>query len=206
MLYKTLLQPLKIKFSVVLQTRSIAAEWPTCWFLALCHYLACMKILLLVRHAKSSWANEHEADIDRPLNERGKKDAPQMAARVKEKVSRIDLFISSPAKRAHKTARAFAAAFHTKEESIQLEEALYLAPASTLYQTVAGLADKADSVILFGHNPGITEFANMLTNVRIDDMPTGSVFAVSADVGNWRDFVAAPKNFLFFDYPKNPLK
>jgi phosphohistidine phosphatase len=169
-------------------------------------YLSGMKILLLVRHAKSSWANEEEADIDRPLNDRGKKDAPQMAARVKEKLQRIDLFVSSPAKRAHKTARLFAAAYHTKEDEIQIVDALYLASAPTLYQTVAGLADKADTAMLFGHNPGITEFANMLANVTIDDMPTCSVFAVSADVGNWREFVAAPKNFLFFDYPKNPLK
>lgn len=165
-----------------------------------------MKILLLVRHAKSSWDNDDVADFDRPLNERGKKDAPQMAERVLEKVPRIDLLVSSPAKRAHKTAKAFAAAYKIEEDAIQLVETLYLAPASTLYQTVAGLADGADTVAVFGHNPGITDFANMLANVRIDDMPTASVFAVSADVGNWREFVTAPKKFLFFDYPKNPLK
>lgn len=165
-----------------------------------------MKILLLVRHAKSSWANENEADFDRPLNDRGKKDAPQMAERVQEKVPRIDLVVSSPAKRAHKTAKAFAAAYSIKDDDIQLVETLYLAPASSIYQTVAGLADGNDCVALFGHNPGITDFANMLSNVRIDDMPTCSVFAVSADVGNWREFVTAPKKFLFFDYPKNPLK
>jgi phosphohistidine phosphatase len=74
-----------------------------------------------------------------------------------------------------------------------------------MYQAVAGLPDKASSIALFAHNPGITEFVNMLTNVRIDDMPTCSVFAVSAEASSWMEFVSAPKKFLFFDYPKNPL-
>lgn len=164
-----------------------------------------MKTLLLVRHAKSSWANAGQEDFDRPLNDRGKEDAPKMARRVKEKMPSIDLLFSSTAKRAHKTAKLFAEAYGLKKEDILLSDALYLAQASTLYQSVAGLPDAAGSVILFAHNPGITEFANMLTNVRIDDMPTCSVFAVSAEADSWRNFMAAPKKFLFFDYPKNPL-
>lgn len=164
-----------------------------------------MKTLLLVRHAKSSWAIEGQEDFDRPLNDRGKKDAPVMARRVQEKVNWIDLFVSSPAKRAIKTAKLFAEVFNADKDEILLIDALYLASAATMYQSVAGLPDKANAAALFAHNPGITDFANMLTNVRIDDMPTCSVFAVSADTTTWKDFVSAPKKFLFFDYPKNPL-
>ncbi|OLY94145.1 phosphohistidine phosphatase [Cnuella takakiae] len=164
-----------------------------------------MKTLLLVRHAKSSWANEGQDDFDRPLNDRGKKDAPEMAKKVKAKLSVIDLFVSSTAKRAHKTAKLFAEAFSIEKEDILLFDSLYHAAPATIYQTVAGLPDTAASAILFAHNPGITEFANMLTNVRIDDMPTCSVFAVAADVATWKEFVTAEKQFLFFDYPKNPL-
>lgn len=164
-----------------------------------------MKTLLLVRHAKSSWTDETQADFDRPLNERGKNDAPEMAKRVQAKVPGIDLFVSSPAKRAYKTAKLFAAVFDVKKDDIRLIESLYLASASTLYQVVAGLNDEADSVILFAHNPGITEFANMLANVHIDDIPTCGVFAVAAEVKTWKSFVGAEKKFLFFDYPKNPI-
>lgn len=164
-----------------------------------------MKTLVLVRHAKSSWANEGQEDFDRPLNERGKKDAPEMAKKVMAKMPALDLFVSSTAKRAHKTAKLFAEVFEKSKEDILLFDTLYHAAPATIYQTVAGLPDTGASAILFAHNPGITEFANMLANVRVDDMPTCSVFAVAADVVHWKDFMAAEKKFLFFDYPKNPL-
>lgn len=164
-----------------------------------------MKTLLLVRHAKSSWDQPGLSDFDRPLNDRGKKDAPEMAKRLKEKGLEIELFVSSPARRARKTAKYFASEFNVSKEDIVLVEDLYLATAEAFVKTVTGLPDKADVVAVFSHNPGITEFASSLTNVRIDDMPTCAVFAVTADTGKWAHFPAAEKNFLFFDYPKNPL-
>jgi phosphohistidine phosphatase len=163
-----------------------------------------MKTLLLVRHAKSSWDAPGLSDIDRPLNERGKKDAPEMAKRLKEKIN-IDLFVSSPAKRARKTAKLFADEYDVKKEAIQLVQDLYLATQPAFQKTVQELNEKNNVVAVFSHNPGITEFANSLTNVRIDDMPTCSVFAVYADTDTWTDFDSAEKKFLFFDYPKNPL-
>ena len=86
-----------------------------------------MKTIILVRHAKSSWEEPGLSDFDRPLNDRGKKDAPEMAARLKEKKLDVDLFVSSPAKRARRTARFFAEAFGKEKEDIQLVEDLYLA-------------------------------------------------------------------------------
>ena len=85
-----------------------------------------MKILLLVRHAKSSWDTPGINDFDRPLNERGKKDAPEMAKRIAEKIT-IDHFVSSPAKRARRTAKYFAEAFDQKKEDIKLVDELYAA-------------------------------------------------------------------------------
>lgn len=164
-----------------------------------------MKTLLLVRHAKSSWEAPGLSDFDRPLNERGKKDAPEMAKRLKEKGVEIDLFVSSPAKRARKTAKHFAAEFGVKKEDIQLVDELYMATQEAFQKTIIELNDKNTVAAIFSHNPGITEFANSLTNVRIDDMPTCSVFAVQADTDSWSSFENAEKKFLFFDYPKNPL-
>jgi phosphohistidine phosphatase len=164
-----------------------------------------MKILLLVRHAKSSWDAPGLSDFDRPLNERGKADAPEMAARLKEKLSGIDAFVSSPARRAKKTARYFAEVFGHKKEDLQLVEDLYGATPDAFSRTIAALDDRFASAAIFSHNPGITEFAASLTNVRVDDMSTCAVFAVQAETEHWSDFEQADKKFLFFDYPKNPL-
>ena len=128
-----------------------------------------------------------------------------MAQRIVEKGIKINLFVSSPAKRARKTARFFAEAYDLKKEDILLIDDLYLATQDAFVKAVTSLDDKAGTVALFSHNPGITEFASSLTNVRIDDMPTCAVFAVQAATESWKDFEKAEKKFLFFDYPKNPL-
>jgi phosphohistidine phosphatase len=162
-----------------------------------------MKTLLLVRHAKSSWESPGVQDIDRPLNERGKEDAPEMAKRIKDRKIDIDLFVSSPAKRARRTAKYFAEEFDVKKDDILLEDDLYLANPSAFMNVIKGLGKKYDTVALFAHNPGITDLANQLSNMRIDNMPTCSVFAVQADVESWKHFDTAEKRFLFFDFPKN---
>ena len=164
-----------------------------------------MKTLLLIRHAKSSWDQPGLSDFDRPLNERGKKDAPEMAKRLNEKAIELDHLISSPAKRARKTAKYFAEEFGFGKEDIQLVEALYGATQPEFQQVVKDISDKYETVALFSHNPGITDFASSLTNVRVDDMPTCAVFALQAETESWKEFLNAEKKFLFFDYPKNPL-
>jgi phosphohistidine phosphatase len=164
-----------------------------------------MKTLILVRHAKSSWDQEGLSDSERPLNERGKKDAPEMAKRLQKKNLKIDRFVSSPAERAFRTARYFAKEFDVKKEDILVEKSLYAAMPVQFEQVVSGLKDKYNTVVFFSHNPGITDYANSLTNVRTDNIPTCGMFAVQANVESWVDFLKAEKNFLFYDYPKNPL-
>jgi phosphohistidine phosphatase len=164
-----------------------------------------MKILLLVRHAKSSWDDITMKDFDRPLNERGKKDAPEMAERLKERDIRLTHVISSPARRAKRTARFFAEAFGFEKEDIQLVQNLYEPTMQAFAEAVAALPDSKDVVALFAHNPGITEYVNSLTNVRVDDMPTCAVFGVGTNAESWSAFSSADKQFLFFDYPKNPV-
>jgi phosphohistidine phosphatase len=161
-----------------------------------------MKTLLIIRHAKSSWADPGQTDIERPLNDRGKKDAPEMAKRLKDQKLKIDLFVSSPAKRAHKTAKFFAEEFGAAKDDILIVKELYEAAATTFYKVVANFKDKHNTIALFSHNPGITDFVNTLTNVQIDNMPTCAVFAVSIPGNSWSAFKEAEKNFLFFDYPK----
>ena len=164
-----------------------------------------MKTLILIRHAKSSWDTAGLSDFDRPLNERGKKDAPEMAERLKEKGIKVDQFVSSPAKRARKTAKYFAEVFGQSKDDILLVDVLYAANISVFRKVVGELENKNDVVALFSHNPDITEYAASLTNVKVDDMPTCAMFAVQAETNDWAEFETAEKKFLFFDYPKNPL-
>jgi len=161
-----------------------------------------MKTLLLVRHAKSSWDDPAMSDFDRPLNERGKKDAPKMVERLIEKGITINTFLSSPAKRAKKTAKIFAHAYKKAEEDIFLIPQLYLAASSVFESVLSSLESDSDTIALFSHNPGITDFANTLTEARIDDIPTCGVFAIKIETNDWKNFREAKKEFLFFDYPK----
>jgi len=162
-----------------------------------------LKQLILVRHAKSSWDDPVQKDFDRPLNERGEKDAPAMAKRLMKKDVSIDAFLSSPAKRAFSTARYFAKAFGVKKKSIIQVPGLYEASIGDFYKAIEEADNKFDTIAVFSHNPGITAFVNTLTDVHVDDMPTCAIFAIRAEIGEWKDFKDAQKQFWFFDYPKN---
>lgn len=160
-----------------------------------------MKSLLIIRHAKSSWDITTLDDFNRPLNERGKKNAPKMAERLLKKHVNLDAFISSPAKRARKTACLFMKEYKRRKEDIILVPELYEAKTPAFYKVVEFLDESFSHVAIFSHNPGVTEFANSLTEVRIDDMPTCGVFAIKFS-GKWVDFETAKKDFWFFKFPK----
>ncbi|MFI5154651.1 MAG: SixA phosphatase family protein [Chitinophagales bacterium] len=160
------------------------------------------KTIFLVRHAKSSWENVGMPDFDRPLNERGRKDAPEMARRLIKRSYGIDFFLSSPAKRAKKTAELFMKEFGANEKKILFLPSLYHATPRDFEEAIASLDNRFDRVAIFSHNPGISEFATSLTDVHIDDMPTCGIFGLSVASDAWKKFNHAEKNFLFFDYPK----
>lgn len=164
-----------------------------------------MKKLILIRHAKSSWASGVDTDFDRPLNDRGLRDAPVMAKRLHERLPLVDAIISSAANRTMTTAGYFAEAYGKKKSEVVREPRLYHAPPQTFDELIAHLDDQLETVIMCAHNPGITEFVNELTQVRLDNMPTCAIFAVETAAEKWLDFKTAAKSFLFFDYPKNIL-
>ena len=161
-----------------------------------------MKTLIVVRHAKSSWAEPGLSDFDRPLNDRGKKDGPHMAKRLKNKNITIDLFISSPAKRAKRTAELFADELEYPQKKILLIPELYEASVSDFNKVISNTQDSVNTIILFSHNPGITAFANTLSTAKIDNMPTCAVFAITMEADRWNNLPKEDKQFLFFDYPK----
>lgn len=164
-----------------------------------------MRKLILIRHAKSSWQSLEQADFDRPLNDRGRKNAPVMAKRLYDRMPDINAFVSSPARRAFTTAAYFANEYQVKETDIHQVRELYHASPATFAQVINGLDNTWETVVIFSHNPGITDFINSLTTVRIDNMPTCGIFAVSAATDSWQHFAETEKHFLFFDYPKLDL-
>lgn len=161
------------------------------------------KQLFLIRHAKSDWGNFSLPDFDRPLNERGKRDAPVMARRLRDKKIDIDVFISSPAKRARKTAALFAKEYNVNKEDILLMPALYEANVNTFFEVISNTDNKYNSIALFSHNNGITDFANQLTDIIIDSIPACGIFAIKMDTEDWIHFNDAKKTFWFFDCPKS---
>ncbi len=163
-----------------------------------------MKTLILVRHAKSSWDDVNLPDFDRPLNKRGKEDAKKMAERLHKKIKKLDAIISSPAKRAKKTAESFAELFKISEQEILFNPLLYHAAGSDFFEVIGELSNKLETVAVFSHNPGITYFSNeLITDINIDNVPTAGIFAVKMDINKWSEFKNAERQFLFFDYPKN---
>ena len=158
-----------------------------------------MKTLFLIRHAKSDWPI-NMSDFDRPLNERGKKNAPKMANFLKNLGVRIDNFVTSPAKRALTTCRYFAEVFENK--NIKKMEELYNASPTEFLEVIENLDDSVENVAIFSHNNGITYFANSLTDENIEHMPTCSVVAFRIETENWAEFKKSAKEFLFFNKPK----
>jgi phosphohistidine phosphatase len=115
---------------------------------------------------------------------------------------RPDALISSTAVRALETAAYFAETMgFKKKEVIQVPE-LYHAPPKIFKEVIQALPDRLSTVAIFAHNPGITDMANELTQIQIDNMPTCSIFGVEAEVKSWKNFLDADKSFLFFYYPK----
>jgi phosphohistidine phosphatase len=161
-----------------------------------------MKKLILIRHAKSSWNFPHLKDFDRPLNSRGKKDAPLMGRRLKKKKEHPDLIISSPAKRAIKTAKIIAKQLDYPKKKIVVKENIYEASTDDLLEVIRNIDDKFTNVYLFGHNPGFNNLSYYLTKKDVDNIPTCGIFAIEFEIESWAYVKKGGGIFVYFDFPK----
>jgi phosphohistidine phosphatase len=143
-----------------------------------------MKTLFLVRHAKSSRDDPTLPDKERPLNDRGMRDAPRMGERFAKQGVKLDLILSSPALRALATAELMAKTLDYKVKDIVVDERLYAAAPDDLLEVVHELGDKPRRVMLVGHNPELTDLAHRLSS-SITDMPTCAVAEFSFDTKSW---------------------
>ena len=160
-----------------------------------------MKTLFLIRHAKSSWDNTALPDKDRPLDDRGKRDAPKMGKRLQERDVKPDMILSSPAIRALTTAEIIAKKLDYKLKDIVVDDRLYAGQADDLLDVIHELGDKLERVMLFGHNPELTELAHRLSS-EIARMPTCAVAEFTFDAKSWSDIGKAKPARVALDYPK----
>jgi phosphohistidine phosphatase len=161
-----------------------------------------LKQLYLIRHAKSSWDNPDLKDHDRPLNKRGKRDAPLMAKVLRKKGVKPDLILSSSAKRAFDFAKIIAEEVGYKKNKIVVLKDLYMAGEDEMLNAVRSVKDNINTVFLIGHNPDLTSFANSLSNYSLDNIPTSGVFQIEFDSDRWNDINIGKGKFVSFDYPK----
>ena len=162
-----------------------------------------MKTLTLVRHAKSSWKDTSLTDRDRPLNKRGKRDAPEMGRRISAAGIRPSLIVSSPAVRAWTTATTIARVIGYPLEFLQREKALYLASVDDILDVIVAQDPKFNSLMLVGHNPGFTSFANYLVPGLTNNLPTAGIVSVHIDQDNWDLYERPEAELILHDFPKN---
>jgi phosphohistidine phosphatase len=159
-----------------------------------------MKILFVVRHAKSSW-KQQLPDDERPLAARGERDAPRMGKRLARRRVRPDLILSSPARRALATARIVAKQLAYKRKHIEVDARLYPGSVRQLLTVVRGLDDRLKRVMVFGHNPALESFAHRLS-AKIERMPTGAVAEFRFDSPSWNRVGKLSPTHASLDIPK----
>lgn len=161
-----------------------------------------MKTLYIVRHAKSSWKYPELPDDERPLLEKGKKRTRKVIDFLMEKNVKVDLIISSHATRALDTARIIGHALGYPEENIMISGQVYHANADQLYDQFFDLSDKINTLMIVGHNPTFTNFANHFLDKKIDWLPTSAVVSVSFDTSHWANIRQAKRRTNFIAVPR----
>lgn len=161
-----------------------------------------MKTLTLLRHAKSSWKDSSLIDHDRPLNKRGKRDLPVMGERLQQAGIRPSLILSSTAVRAWTTAKGIANEISYPIEFLQREQRLYHAGERRIIEVLAEQDDAFNSIILVGHNPGLTDFANYLLPGVTPNIPTCGFVSVTLDSDDWNLKKKKNAELACYDYPK----
>lgn len=163
------------------------------------------KTLFLIRHAKSSWDDPSQADFQRTLNNRGLKDSPLMATLIKGKNIIPDLIITSPAVRALATAEIFALEFNYDKKKIIIDVRIYEAAMRDLITTIREITDENNTVMLFGHNPGLSAIANLLGNKLLPEMPTCAIVGIELKINSWKEVEKDCGEIILFEYPKKSI-
>ena len=161
-----------------------------------------VKRLFLVRHAKSSHDNPELKDFDRPLNDRGRKDAPAMGQRLHQMGILLDHIISSPSRRTRQTAQLMCEKMAIDFNKISWDQSIYRCASKVLRERIFKIDDSYNSVMIFGHNPAITSAANFFQkDSTIKKVPTTGIVAIEFETSHWSALDSIKGKLLFFKHP-----
>lgn len=158
-----------------------------------------MKTIYLVRHAKSSWEDIGQDDHERPLNERGRKDAPRMAKYLASRSINPGITLCSTSKRTKETYSYFTSYF--SGVPLSLSRKLYHASVNSLMDEIMALDEKYDGAFLFGHNNGVSEFVSIILNKTVS-LSTCSFTQIEFDAEHWKEIDLLKARVVFAISPK----
>jgi phosphohistidine phosphatase len=161
-----------------------------------------MKNLFLVRHAKSSWKHKNLTDLERPLNARGKRDAPFMGKLISREKIKPDIIMTSPANRAISTAKIFCEQMDFPFEEVKIFSRLYMPDADELIDLIGETDESSRSLMIFSHNPGLTDLYNLVSDQYIENIPTCGITSIQFNEDSWKALKNKQGHLLFFEYPK----
>jgi len=158
--------------------------------------------LILIRHTKSSWADLGQPDFERPLKKDRIDDAKKMASKLKSLELEPDLIICSPAKRTRQTAAYFCDKLKYDEKKIQFDKRIYEASAEDILEVMRETDAEVETLVIIGHNPSLTHFANLFIMEKIDEIPTTGMVWLTFKHDDWSIYAATPHKLKYFLTPK----
>lgn len=169
-----------------------------------------MKVLSLLRHAKSSWDEASLVDFERPLAPRGRKAAPLMGRHMREIGLAPDLVVCSTAVRTRETAKLALQALGRPDLRIVYDDAIYEATVAVLTSRLRAVPDDVGHVLMIGHNPGLQSLALLLAGNRLPEayrtlaekLPTGGLVVLHLDIAHWADLAAACGTVVHYATPR----
>lgn len=161
-----------------------------------------MKTLYIVRHAKSSWKIKDIPDEERPLLEKGKKRTKKIIDHLLDRNVTINYFVTSHAVRAVETAKMLAKGLNFPIDKIRIDKRIYHQDADGLFNEFYDIPQRFNNVMLVGHNPTLTNFANHFVKPKIDWIPTSGIVCIEFDTDHWEEIVEAKSRLKFVIFPK----
>jgi phosphohistidine phosphatase len=145
------------------------------------------KTLYLMRHAKAASPDMRLGDFNRPLNQRGLQDAPEMGRRLQKRGARPELILCSPAQRTRQTAELLMKEFGGTMGGVQFDDRIYEADPATLLNLIRALPNTCASAMVIGHNPSIGHLAHQFSETGIERMPTCAIATIELSSSSWKD-------------------
>lgn len=162
-----------------------------------------MKRLILLRHAKSDWSNIELTDFQRPLNERGRKDAPEMGRRIRKTEFNPEIILVSTANRTKETISLFVSAAEWEKTDLIEKDWLYLASQEEYIKYIEKMHDEVTHLCICGHNPTISNVINYFAGESITNVPTCGIAVIDFEFDSWKEIGFDTGKLIYYDYPKN---